>query len=245
MGEPYLEQTLLEVVWEIEHRYLRAECYSKVQAEDRLVFLAMLQRQSVMLREAKTDTDFALAEELDIAVDQYRRDNLIDNLLKKLREMALRNMPRTCSLTFRHADTLRTIKGAVGITGERDPNSTCEYYRPGAPGNGDCFGDGHYLCQECEEFSPEEEDPPVHQTKNVLPEAGGPASWDCEELEKIEAKLEAEDDQVPPRKLTILLGDRPDPKVCCTSSSCGKEFPLRLVRGMSFLCPKCRAEREE
>lgn len=46
-----------------------------------------------------------------------------------------------------------------GIPHVRDAGAPCEYFVPGTPaGNGACLGDGHYLCQECEEMTPEVDD---------------------------------------------------------------------------------------
>lgn len=41
----------------------------------------------------------------------------------------------------------------VGIAGQRDPDHPCDVFLPGAP-SGSCYGDGHYLCNECEEYKP-------------------------------------------------------------------------------------------
>jgi hypothetical protein len=38
-----------------------------------------------------------------------------------------------------------------GLPGIRDQDSVCEKYLPGNP-RGECCGDGHYLCLECEEY---------------------------------------------------------------------------------------------
>lgn len=43
--------------------------------------------------------------------------------------------------------------GRVGVAGERDPACPCDEFEPGDPG-GDCYGDGHYLCNECEKYKP-------------------------------------------------------------------------------------------
>jgi len=49
-------------------------------------------------------------------------------------------------------------QGRMGDPGVRDPNARCELFCPGTPqGRGECLGDGHYLCQECEMWTPEEE----------------------------------------------------------------------------------------
>lgn len=41
-------------------------------------------------------------------------------------------------------------EGHVGVSGERDPDHPCEEFRPGTPGTaGNCYGDGHFLCNEC------------------------------------------------------------------------------------------------
>jgi hypothetical protein len=40
-----------------------------------------------------------------------------------------------------------------GIAGVRDQDAPCEHYAPGDPRSiNNCSGDGHYLCQECEEL---------------------------------------------------------------------------------------------
>jgi len=44
-----------------------------------------------------------------------------------------------------------------GIPGIRDQDSSCSMYRPGSP-SGECFGDGHYLCLECEEYKVSKDD---------------------------------------------------------------------------------------
>ena len=44
----------------------------------------------------------------------------------------------------------------VGIAGERDPDHPCEEFAPGSPDPGRCLGDGHYLCNECRHYSPDE-----------------------------------------------------------------------------------------
>lgn len=41
-----------------------------------------------------------------------------------------------------------------GTPGMRDVNSPCEYFQPGEPSGLTCEGDGHYLCNECEEKKP-------------------------------------------------------------------------------------------
>lgn len=46
-----------------------------------------------------------------------------------------------------------------GTPGVRDQNAVCEYFTPGIPaGTGGCLGDGHYLCEECENMTPEDDD---------------------------------------------------------------------------------------
>lgn len=44
-----------------------------------------------------------------------------------------------------------------GTPGIRDVDNVCEYFTPGDP-CGDCEGDGHYLCLECEGYRPADED---------------------------------------------------------------------------------------
>lgn len=47
----------------------------------------------------------------------------------------------------------RTFLGEVGV---RDPDGPCETFdRLGYDGSGHCRSDGHYLCVECSELSPE------------------------------------------------------------------------------------------
>lgn len=36
-----------------------------------------------------------------------------------------------------------------GINGIRDVDSRCEIFHLGEPADGDCMGDGHFLCAEC------------------------------------------------------------------------------------------------
>jgi hypothetical protein len=43
----------------------------------------------------------------------------------------------------------------VGDVGVRDPEFRCEEFEPGKPSGSECFGDGHYLCQECIHLVPE------------------------------------------------------------------------------------------
>lgn len=38
-----------------------------------------------------------------------------------------------------------------GVKGVRDPDNRCDMFTPGTP-TGACWGDGHYLCNECERF---------------------------------------------------------------------------------------------
>lgn len=44
-----------------------------------------------------------------------------------------------------------------GLPGIRDQNSACKEYLPGEP-RGECCGDGHYLCLECENYKEPEDD---------------------------------------------------------------------------------------
>lgn len=47
----------------------------------------------------------------------------------------------------------RTFLGQVGV---RDPDGPCESFDGlGYDGRGQCMSDGHYLCVECSELSPE------------------------------------------------------------------------------------------
>jgi hypothetical protein len=44
----------------------------------------------------------------------------------------------------------------VGTVGVRDPESVCEAFDgEGYDGRGRCMSDGHYLCTECSELSPD------------------------------------------------------------------------------------------
>lgn len=43
----------------------------------------------------------------------------------------------------------------VGRPGERDPENPCVEFLPGSPA-GQCLGDGHYLCNECDQFRRQE-----------------------------------------------------------------------------------------
>lgn len=46
-----------------------------------------------------------------------------------------------------------------GTPGVRDVDAPCELFRLGTPtGTGRCLGDGHYLCHECEGWTPEVND---------------------------------------------------------------------------------------
>jgi hypothetical protein len=41
----------------------------------------------------------------------------------------------------------------VGLVGQRDPEFPCTDFVPGEPSYGRCEGDGHYLCDQCIEYS--------------------------------------------------------------------------------------------
>lgn len=43
----------------------------------------------------------------------------------------------------------------VGLLGHRDPKARCEFYWPvkNPSYRGECQGDGHYLCRECERLA--------------------------------------------------------------------------------------------
>ena len=45
------------------------------------------------------------------------------------------------------------IQTGTGVPGQRDPGAPCVEFRPGNPRDGDCEGDGHYLCDQCAEHS--------------------------------------------------------------------------------------------
>lgn len=46
--------------------------------------------------------------------------------------------------------------GFVGVPGVRDPDHVCEIFDGRHyNGRGDCMSDGHYLCVECSELSPD------------------------------------------------------------------------------------------
>lgn len=46
--------------------------------------------------------------------------------------------------------------GFIGTAGVRDPEHPCEVFDgEGYDGGGDCLSDGHYLCVECSELSPD------------------------------------------------------------------------------------------
>jgi hypothetical protein len=57
-------------------------------------------------------------------------------------------------------ETFPTKKdGRLGDNGLRDPEHPCELFLAGKPDqNGTCCGDGHYLCLECEEYHPDDEE---------------------------------------------------------------------------------------
>jgi len=47
----------------------------------------------------------------------------------------------------------------IKVNDKRDPEHPCECFTPGEPGIfGNCYGDGHYLCLECEEYVPPDEE---------------------------------------------------------------------------------------
>jgi hypothetical protein len=41
----------------------------------------------------------------------------------------------------------------TGVPGQRDAGAPCIEFRPGTPRDGDCDGDGHYLCDQCSKHS--------------------------------------------------------------------------------------------
>ena len=41
------------------------------------------------------------------------------------------------------------------LPGVRDPDNPCDMFSPGTPTEGDCQGDGHYLCRQCVLFDTE------------------------------------------------------------------------------------------
>ena len=41
----------------------------------------------------------------------------------------------------------------TGVPGQRDTGAPCVKFRPGNPRDGDCEGDGHYLCDQCTKHS--------------------------------------------------------------------------------------------
>jgi hypothetical protein len=47
-------------------------------------------------------------------------------------------------------------RGFIGVPGVRDPDGVCEGFDGrGYDGRGQCLSDGHYLCAECSELSPD------------------------------------------------------------------------------------------
>lgn len=58
------------------------------------------------------------------------------------------------------ANNITCALGPVGVPGQRDPEFPCCDFTPGKPHEyGHCYGDGHYLCEECGEMrSRDEED---------------------------------------------------------------------------------------
>ena len=60
-----------------------------------------------------------------------------------------------CGISEPHTATVNRIPD--GVPGIRDQNSPCEMFKPGVPSEyGCCLGDGHYLCYECEDMIPDE-----------------------------------------------------------------------------------------
>ena len=48
------------------------------------------------------------------------------------------------------------LPGRLGARGVRDPEGLCDVFDArGYDGSGKCMSDGHYLCVECSELSPE------------------------------------------------------------------------------------------
>jgi len=56
------------------------------------------------------------------------------------------------------ANPEKTPKVADGTPGVRDPDAICEEFEPGDPNwvQAGCFGDGHYLCQNCTQYIPKD-----------------------------------------------------------------------------------------
>jgi len=51
---------------------------------------------------------------------------------------------------------LNRLPGNMGAPGVRDPDAVCEAFDgDGYDGTGDCLSDGHCMCTECSQLSPE------------------------------------------------------------------------------------------
>jgi len=62
-------------------------------------------------------------------------------------------LPPKWEALYREVNRLPGILGAPGV---RDPDGVCEGFDGnGFDGTGRCMSDGHYLCVECSELSPE------------------------------------------------------------------------------------------
>lgn len=83
---------------------------------------------------------------------------LVEHLIRTRDYWATQALELDVQRAVRRGREVAPLAAPHGVPGERDPENVCRLFTPGEPAGTECMGDGHYLCHECAELVPYDEE---------------------------------------------------------------------------------------